>query len=196
MSELQTAGDLVDKLFAVHDSLTKAGLAHAFGGALALAYCTAEPRGTRDLDVNIFTAAAHAQAAFKALPREVAVSAADVDAAASEGQRRLWWGETPIDVFLNHHPLHEAAARGVVWVPLAGRQIPVLDCASLVVFKALFDRTKDWADIEAVLDSTPVQVEQAAVTVAQLLGEDDAIYQRLIALTRGVEAGPSMPHSP
>lgn len=48
--------ELVDKLYAIHDSLTVAGHAHAFGGAIALAYCVEEPRGTRDLDVNIFVA--------------------------------------------------------------------------------------------------------------------------------------------
>ena len=40
--------------------------------------------------------------------------------------------------------------------------MPVLDCASLVIFKAFFDRTKDWADIEAVAVATPEDVEAAA----------------------------------
>ena len=53
--------ELVDKLFAIHDSLTEAGIAHAFGGAIALAYCVEEPRGTRDLDVNIFVDASKAE---------------------------------------------------------------------------------------------------------------------------------------
>ena len=33
--------------------------------------------------------------------------------------------------------------------------MPVLDCASLVIFKAFFDRTSDWADIEAVALGDP-----------------------------------------
>ena len=52
--------ELVDKLFAIHDALTARSLPHAFGGAIALAYCVEEPRGTRDLDVNIFCDAADA----------------------------------------------------------------------------------------------------------------------------------------
>jgi hypothetical protein len=174
---------LIDKLFAVHDSLTEAGLAHAFGGAIALAYCTEEPRGTRDLDVNIFSDAALAKSVLAELPEQVSVSARDVQAVARDGQTRLWWGETPVDVFLNNHPLHDAVARGVAWVPLAGREIPVLDCASLVVFKALFNRTRDWADIEAVADRSPRSIEQAATTVGELLNDDDPICERLRALT-------------
>ena len=38
----------------VHRTLSKAAVAHAFGGALALAQ-VAEPRGTVDVDVNVFT---------------------------------------------------------------------------------------------------------------------------------------------
>lgn len=94
------------------------------------------------------------------------------------------WDGTPIDVFLNNVPFHDAVAEGVVWVPLAGREVPVLDCASLVVFKALFNRTKDWADIEAVAERSPAQVEAAAVAVAELVGEDDPACERLAEIVR------------
>jgi hypothetical protein len=174
--------ELVNKLFAIHDALTAAGLAHAFGGAIALAYCTEEPRGTRDLDLNIFTDSSRARAALGALPAGISVSAADVNAVAREGQTRLWWDDTPIDVFLNNHPFHDAVAGGVTWVPLERREIPVLDCASLVVFKALFNRTRDWADVEAVSEQSPGDIEKAAVTIGEMLGTDDAIYRRLVSL--------------
>ena len=42
------------KIVGVHTMLTSAALPYAFGGALALAFHTGEPRGTRDIDVNIF----------------------------------------------------------------------------------------------------------------------------------------------
>lgn len=173
---------LVEKLFAVHESLAEAGLAHAFGGAIALAYCTREPRGTRDLDVNIFTPQDCAEAALDALPDQVVVSAEDVAATLRDGQRRLWWQETPIDVFLNTHAVHEGVARGVVWVPLAGREVPIVDCASLAVFKALLGRTKDWADLEGIAETTPRDIDAAAATVAGLLGSDDPAVRRLESL--------------
>jgi hypothetical protein len=170
---------LVERLLAVHDALTAAKLPHAFGGAIALAYCTKEPRGTRDLDVNIFTDAANAPEALAALPEGVAVSEADVAAVLRDGQTRLWWDETPVDVFLNNHPFHREVAKGVRWVPLAGRDIPVLDCAALIVFKALFNRTKDWADIEAVVESGSDGPSDALAALTRLLGTNDAVVRRL-----------------
>jgi hypothetical protein len=171
--------ELVEKLFGIHDSLTEAGIAHAFGGAIALAYCTEEPRGTRDLDVNIFVDASRAKSVLASLPKGVRVDRGDVAKVRRDGQARLDWDGTPVDVFLNNIPLHEAVAGSVVWVPLEGREVPVLDCASLAIFKAFFDRTKDWADLEAIALVTPEDIEIAAATIAKLVGEHDPAVERL-----------------
>jgi len=178
--------ELVDKLFAIHDSLTEAGVAHAFGGAIALAYCVEEPRGTRDLDVNIFVDSSRAEKILASLPKGVRVRKKDVAKVKRDGQARLDWDGTPIDVFLNNIPLHDAVAAAVVWVPLAGREVPVLDCASLAIFKAFFDRTKDWADLEAIAQVTPEDIETATTTIANLVGEDDPAVQRLEELATPV----------
>jgi hypothetical protein len=174
--------ELVDKLFAIHDSLKAHSLPHAFGGAIALAYCVEEPRGTRDLDVNVFCDAADARRVLDALPEGVRVSDKDIERVESDGQARLFWEGVPIDVFLNNLPLHEKVSTAVVWVPLEGREAPVLDCASLVLFKSFFDRTKDWADIEAVAVATPADIETAAKAVAELVGEEDESYKRLASI--------------
>jgi hypothetical protein len=44
---------LDEKILAVGDALSRAGIPHAFGGALALAYY-ATPRATIDIDLNVF----------------------------------------------------------------------------------------------------------------------------------------------
>jgi hypothetical protein len=171
--------ELVDKLFAIHDALRAASLPHAFGGAISLAYCVEEPRGTRDLDVNIFCDATGAERALAALPEGVEVSDGDIEAVRRDGQKRLFWDGVPVDVFLNNLPLHEEVANGIVWVPLQGRKVPVLDCVSLVIFKSFFDRTKDWGDIEAVALATPEDVDTATKMLAELVGEEDPAYRRL-----------------
>jgi len=171
--------ELVEKLLAIHRALKAHSLPHAFGGAIALAYCVEEPRGTRDLDVNIFVDASDAARALEALPDGVRVSKQDVETVKRQGQTRLFWDGVPVDVFLNNLPLHEEVANGALWVPLGKEQIPVLDCASLVVFKALFNRGRDWGDIEEVAAATPQDVDAAAKTVATLVGEDDPSYRRL-----------------
>ena len=46
--------NLVERILAVADALDDGNVPWAFGGAFALAFATAEPRGTRDIDVNVF----------------------------------------------------------------------------------------------------------------------------------------------
>ena len=106
----------------------------------------------------------------------------DVAKVKREGQARLDWDGTPIDVFLNNIPLHDAVAASVAWVRLEGRDIPVLDCASLAIFKAFFDRTKDWADLEAIAAATPEDIQGAAATIAETVGEDDPAVGKLRSL--------------
>lgn len=171
--------ELVEKLLAIHEALKAHSLPHAFGGAIALAYCVEEPRGTRDLDVNIFVDAERAVEVFSALPDGVRIEEGDVEKVIRDGQARLFWDGVPIDVFLNNLPLHEAVANGVLWVDMQGSQIPVLDCASLVIFKSFFARTRDWGDIEDVALATPEDVDTAVKAVAGLVGEDDSSYRKL-----------------
>jgi hypothetical protein len=174
---------LGERLLAVHDALVAADLPHAFGGAIALAYCTQEPRGTRDLDVNVFIDPARAGEALSALPDPVEFTDADVAAAAREGQVRVWWEDTPIDVFLDVHRFHAEAADGVRSVPFEGRAIPVLDCTALAVFKALFDRTKDWADIEEIVAAGALELPLALIWLERILGSESLAANRLKSLT-------------
>jgi len=171
--------ELIEKLLTIHEALKARSLPHAFGGAIALAYCVEEPRGTRDLDINVFVDAKRADEVLAVLPKGVRVGEADVEQAKQNGQTRLFWDGVPVDIFLNNLPLHEEVANGVTWVELQGNQIPVLDCASLVVFKSFFARGRDWGDIEEVASSTPKDVESALEKVTELVGEDDPSRRKL-----------------
>jgi len=175
--------ELIEKLLAIHEALKAQALPHAFGGAIALAYCVEEPRGTRDLDVNIFIDAERGKEVLASLPDGVVVTETDIEKVKREGQTRLFWEGVPIDVFLNNLPLHDDVANGVLWVDMQGTQIPVLDCASLVIFKSLFARTRDWGDIEEVALATPEDVDTAVKVVADLVGEEDATYKRLAEIS-------------
>lgn len=170
------------RLIAIHDALTAARLPHAFGGAIALAYCTEEPRGTRDLDLNVFVAPGRAREVFAALPHPVRASAASIRTAEREGQVRVWWQDTPVDVFLDVHRFHREVSTGVRQAPFMGRTIPVLDCTALAVFKALFNRTRDWADIEAMVETDAIDVGDAAAWIERMVGPDDPVVRRLQAL--------------
>jgi hypothetical protein len=173
------------KIVAVHDALAKAGLAHAFGGALALAWCTQRARGTIDIDVNIFVSADRADDVLAALPGEVARTDVERRQLLEDGQARLWWDNTPIDVFLDTTPFHHETARRVRWETFGGRELPFLACRDVAVFKAFFDRTKDWADLEEMHAAGTLDVEAVAGVLAHYLGAGDPRLARLLDVARG-----------
>jgi hypothetical protein len=175
--------ELSELLFAVHDSLQDAHIPHAVGGAIALGYCTLDPRGTRDVDFNVFVGTDRAREVLAALPDNVEVDSERLERLEREGQVRLRSGPIPIDLFLNVLPFHEHVARHIRWVPFEGRTIPILSCTALVVFKAMFDRTQDWADIEAMVEARSFDQEEASEWIRDMLGEDRRI--ELLAAAHG-----------
>lgn len=169
--------NLSELLFAVHDSLDEARIAHAVGGAIALGYCTLDPRGTRDLDFNVFVGTERAREVLAALPDVVEVSGDRLERLERDGQVRLRAGATPVDLFLNVVPFHQHVERHIRQVPFEGRLIPVLSCTALVVFKAMFDRTQDWADIEAMIEARSFDIVEASAWIREMLGDDRRIEQ-------------------
>jgi hypothetical protein len=170
---------LAQKILAIEGALDAADLPHAFVGALALAFHVEEPRATRDIDVNVFVPASRSPEVLAALPEEIARTDRPAGELRERGQVRLLWDESPVDIFLSTHPLHDEAAARVLAVPFAGVTLPVLGATELVVFKAFFDRTKDWADIEAMLAVGTPDPHRALGWLVDLLGPDDERVDRL-----------------
>ncbi|HEX8744568.1 MAG TPA: nucleotidyl transferase AbiEii/AbiGii toxin family protein [Thermoleophilaceae bacterium] len=172
---------LAERLVALHRALSRRRVPHAFGGAIALAYWTLEPRGTRDIDVNVFVPAAEAERVLRALPEGVARPEGTAATIERDGQVRLWWDDTPVDLFFDYVPVHEEAARNRRTVPFEGTRIPVLGPTELAVFKAMFDRTRDWADVEAMAAAGTLDVEAVKTTLRTLVEADDPRFERLDA---------------
>jgi hypothetical protein len=166
---------LVEKILAVHDALERAAVAHAFGGALALAYYTHDPRATADIDVNVSLDAGGAVDLFDVLPEGVAWSDADLRRAHLDEQVRLWWGRTPVDLFFRASAFHDGVARRTEWKPFAGMLLPFVAAVDLAVFKALYDRPKDWVDLVDMCEAGSLDAADAATTLASLIGEDDRV---------------------
>ena len=177
------------RIIALHRALVTARVPHAIGGAIALAYCTADPRGTSDIDCNVFVEPSHAAEVFSILPAGVTVTDEDVRLAERDGQVRLWWDATPLDIFFCYHPFHVGAGERARLVPFEGIELPVLECTDLAVFKAFFNRTKDWADIEAMLEVGAVDVAVVRRALVELLGADDPRLSRLDEAVRA-DRGP------
>jgi len=171
--------ELGAKILALHDALEEAGTPHALGGAISLAYAVEEARATHDIDINVFVPSEQARRVLDSLPTGVVVRPQDRQAAVRDGQVRLWWGETPVDLFFNTVEFHDAAARRTRRVPFEGVNIPVLSATDLAVCKALFGRSKDWVDIESMRDAGSVDAAEALRWTTAMVGADHPNATRL-----------------
>jgi hypothetical protein len=175
---------LAERIVALEHVL--AGIPHAFGGAIALAYY-AEPRATIDIDLNLFVHATE----FDRV-REILVglgASADEPSVASaalrDGQVRVMWDDTPLDLFFSYDAFHEAAASRVRTVPFAESQITILAVEHLIVCKVIFDRPKDWVDIDAIVASgTFVDTAEVFRWVGRIASDADPRYDRVGAVLR------------
>ena len=169
---------LAERVVAIDAALRK--VPHAFGGALALAYY-AEPRATVDVDVNVFVAPSEFERAVAPL-RRLGAEIDETHAAVvqRDGQVRVFWDQTPLDLFFRYDAFHDDAAAAVRSVPFADGTIPILSAAHLVVCKAVFDRPKDWVDIDAVL-AAGTSIDTAVVMrwVGRIAGDTDPRYTRV-----------------
>lgn len=168
-----TSLNLPEKIVALHQALTRAQLPHAFGGALALAWCTQRARGTIDIDINLFVEGKDCELIFNALPKDVKHTAKLRAELKKEGQVRLWWDKTPVDLFLNTTPFHTEAAKRVRWETFIEQEMPFLACNDIAVFKIFFNRTQDWADLEAMQKAGTLDIKKVTAVITEYLGVDD-----------------------
>jgi len=176
---------LAQRVLAIEGALS--GVPHAFGGALALAYY-AEPRATIDIDLNVFVPVEQFS--------EVAVPLIRLGAAASDpsieevvkrdGQVRVMWDATPIDLFFAYDSFHDAAGAARHSVPFGDGTIPILAADHLMVCKAIFNRPQDWVDVDAMLAAqSDFDAAEVLRWVARIAGDEDPRYNRIAAvLTR------------
>ena len=174
---------IVDKILVISAALEGQRLPYALGGALALAFCTERARGTIDIDVNVFVSQDQAARVLGSLCPPVSHSHEDLVALQRDGQIRVWWETTPVDIFLDTTDFHLQAAQRRQFHDFGGRQIPFLGCSDLAVFKAFFNRTKDWADLEEMIAIGSLNVDQTLGVLVRYLGEDDDRVDRLRSLT-------------
>jgi hypothetical protein len=172
---------LAERVVALHDALVD--VPHAFGGALALAYY-AEPRATVDIDLNVFVPAERFEVVADPLRRlGVAVDGQAAELVARDGQARVWWDATPVDLFFAYDAFHHAAERARRSVPFADGEIPILSPEHLMTCKVVFNRGKDWVDLDAMRAlGQPIDSAEVLRWVARIVGDEDPRYERIVAL--------------
>jgi len=176
-------GLLVPKIISLHEMLESTGVPHQFGGAIALAWYR-NPRATTDIDVNLTVPPEAAAPVLGVLGLlGVTVTAADRSTIALDGQARLDWGGSFLDVFFATFELHQEMAQRARSVRFGPVEIPILAPEHLIVCKAVFDRPKDWLDIEEMVAwGTEIDASLVLNWVADILGPDAEANTRLASL--------------
>lgn len=180
---------VVRRAVEVQRALRAAGIESAIGGALALGYHVADARSTQDVDLNVSVDKADARGVLEQLPSEVRWDQDDLDRIMRDGQVRLWWPipddiDMPLDLFFAEHEFHRVLARRVLTVPMLDAEVPIISATDLVVLKALFDRGKDWVDIEEIVQFGPpsYDLEEAVRWIGAIVGPADSRIARLRAI--------------
>lgn len=184
-------GSLVEAVAALVDALETARIDYALGGAIAYS-SWAEPRATRDVDVNLWLPPSRLHEGFAALERAGVVL--DRECADKEARERGMFvgrlGEYRVDVFVPSVSFYDEALRRRVRTRVAHRDTWVLSADTIAVFKMLFYRPKDLADVGRLLQIQQGRLDIAFVrrSLVDMLGEQD---ERIGTWDRLVEANTS-----
>lgn len=152
MAEPESKPEATDVALCVAQKLTSAGQDYAIGGAIALAYW-AEPRGTVDVDFTLFMAPDKPGECVRLL-QKIGCDFATAEALQSLNQHgfcRVAYEGLRVDVFLPIVSFYEDARQRRRRVMLEGQEIMVWDAETLAVFKMMFFRRKDVADVERII---------------------------------------------
>jgi hypothetical protein len=146
------------------EQLQARGQEYALGGAIALGYWGA-PRGTVDVDLTLYLPLDRPSECLWLL-QDVGCEFSAAEAAQSlreNGFCRVVSAGVDVDVFLPIVPFYEAARARRRQVQLGERPVMVWDAESLTVFKMMFFRRKDLADIEQILRTQGAPFDRAWV---------------------------------
>lgn len=180
MSGERRLDGLSSRIAAVHEMLESMRVPHQFGGAIALAWYRS-PRATTDIDLNITLSPEEAEPVLGALSHlGVGVTQSERATIARDGQARLDWDGSYLDLFFATLDLHREMAANSREVEFGPVSIPILSPEHLIVCKAIFDRPKDWVDIEEIVTwGTEVDGGQVLGWIDVVLGEDSDQHTRL-----------------
>ena len=179
MSEFQFDAFAVAARLAI--ALDAAGIRYAIGGAIALGIW-AEPRGTYDVDINLFIDHTGLDSALDVLAAAgVAVDRAVAHRADAQGDVIVGrYAGMRIDLFTPSIPFAWEAARTVRRLAGPNSSVNYLAPEAMAVFKLLFFRAKDLVDLEKLVVVQGADLDAAYVRrwLVEMMGDSD---ERVVA---------------
>jgi len=132
--------------------MERAGCEYALGGAIALGFWS-QPRGTVDVDITLFLPPEQPTGFVRLLQSVGCQLHADqaVQSLMQHGFCQVEFEGRRVDAFLPTMPFYELARQRRQQVLLGTQPIMIWDAETLCVFKMMFFRRKDLADIEQML---------------------------------------------
>ena len=176
-NELSTSVNFDDKLKWVLVQFNESHIPYAIGGALALGYYVLEPRATHDIDINVFARIDHADDVLDLLSEHVNITVEQKSKLLIDEQIRLFWEDTPLDIFFMNLDLHQRMRDKVQLREYAGIPIPILSVTHLVTCKAIFNRNKDWVDIDTVLAHPDLDKAEVTNSIVEICGKKSPQYR-------------------
>jgi hypothetical protein len=166
------------------------GQEYALGGAIALGFWGL-PRSTVDVDITLYLPPDRPSDCIWLL-QEIGCDFSATKALESlreHGFCRVTASGLDVDVFLPIVPFYEAARARRKRVTLAGQPIMIWDAETLAVFKMMFFRRKDVADVEQILRTQGRQFNRAWVRerLAEMYGTLDPRLSEWDSIIRDVE---------
>ncbi len=186
---------MVDLILNIHAQMDERHIKHAFSGGLALAYYTAHPRATDDIDINVMAGAEDARSILDALPAGVRWNTRQESVLRTLGAVKLRWiKRISVDLFLPVNTHQQGLVDRAQVHQFAGVAIPFVSATDLAVLKAGFSRgadtlgkQRDWADIEAMMLHGALDVTDAMKWIQQIDGPQQAVYGRFVQLVQKVD---------
>lgn len=163
------AGQLAEQLALRHQE-------YALGGAIALGYWSV-PRGTVDVDLTLYVPPEKPSDCVWLL-QEIGCDLSATQSLQSlreDGFCRVTYAGMRVDVFLPIVPFYEAARARRKCVELGHKPLMIWDAETLTVFKMMFFRRKDVADVEQILRTQGAQLDRTWVRnqLADMYGARD-----------------------
>lgn len=171
-------------------ALDERGQDYALGGAIALGFWAA-PRGTVDVDLTLFLPPERPSECVWIL-QEIGCELVVTQALASlreDGFCQVAFRNLRVDVFLPTLPFYEDARNRRREVMLGAQRIKIWDAETLTVFKMMFFRRKDVADVEQMLRAGGRHFDRAWVRkrIEEIYGSRDPRMAEWDELNRDVE---------
>ena len=173
---------LIDFVKDVAKSLDREKILYAISGAIAN-MVWGVPRATHDVDILVSTSALK-------LPKLIEIFLAsgcqgNVKDAINQARKdyliRLRYGKSWIEIFLPAISYHHNVLKRRVAVDIEGIPVWFITAEDLVILKLLFHRTRDMADIKAILATRKGKIDLAYIksTMKKILPDGDGRFNEL-----------------